>query len=251
MIAQRVSRSQQGYFASVGRIYTDMGALISRLLNWLGFDRLLDKGFDKLGVPETMEFKKTILTKTVTREIKLPLTSPVQTSEPSAATAGLPPASPVQGSDLPAGTLDAAELKQLLSHAHMHPIHDVSDLPPEFAANPEVQKILEQAKNAGPYPASFQADLPPELARDPQVQESLKEGKPLLFTSTEVKDLGDLPPEIANDPKIRAYVKMATGKWSPLDSKVFSWVLFVVLGVFLAFALFAFVSLVRQLPGPR
>jgi hypothetical protein len=139
-----------------------MGALISQLLKWLGFERLLDKGFDKLGIPETMEFKKTILTKTVTREIKLPLASPVQ-----------------------------------------------------------------------------------------KVQESLKEGKPMLFTSTEVKDLRDLPPEIANDPEIRAYVKMASGKWSPLDSKVFSWVLFVALGVFLAFALFAFVSLVRQLPGSR
>lgn len=242
---QYESRSKREYSASVGRTYIEMGTLISRLLTWLGFDRMLGAAFDKLGIAETIEFKKT-LTKTITREIKLPPVSPVQTSDPPTDTAGNPPASPVQRGDPPTDTLDNAELKQLLSHAH--PIRDLSDLPPELAANPEVQKILSQAKSEGPYPASFQADLPPELARDPQVQERLKEGKTLLFATT---DLKDLPPEIAKDPKIRTYVKMASGHWSPLDSKVFSWALFVVLCVFLAFALVRFVSLVKHLPGSR
>jgi hypothetical protein len=222
-----------------------MGTLISRLLNWLGFDRLLGGAFDKLGISETIEFKKT-LTKTITREIKLPPVSSVQTSDPQAEMVGNPPGSPVQRSDPPTDTLGNAELKQLLGHAHA--IRDLSDLPPELAANPEVQKVLTQAKSGGPYPASFQANLPSELARDPQVQELLKEGKPLLFTTT---DLKDLPPEVANDRKIRTYVKLASGNWSPLDSKVFSWALLVVLGAILAFSIAALLSLVKHLPGSR
>lgn len=221
-----------------------MGTLISRLLNWLGFDRLLGGAFDKLGIADTIEFKKT-LTKTITREIKLPPVSSVQTSDPRAEMVGNPAASPVQRSD-PPNTLGNAELKQLLSHAH--PIRDLSDLPPELAANPEVQKVLTQAKSGGPYPASLQDNLPPELARDPQVQELLKEGKPLFFTTTDVKDL---PPEVANDPQIRTYLKLASGNWSPLNSKVFSWALLVVLGAILAFSIATLLSLVKHLPGSR
>ena len=222
-----------------------MGTLISRLLNWLDFDRLLGGAFDKLGIADTIEFKKT-LTKTITREIKLPPVSSVQTSDPRAEMVGNPPASPVQRSDPPTNTLGNAELKQLLSHAH--PIRDLSDLPPELAANPEVQKALTQAKSGGPYPASLQDNLPPELARDPQVQELLKEGKPLFFTTTDVKDL---PPEVANDPQIRTYLKLASGNWSPLVSKVFSWALLVVLGAILAFSIATLLSLVKHLPGSR
>jgi hypothetical protein len=222
-----------------------MGTLISRLLNWLGFDRLVGGAFDKLGIAETIEFKKT-LTKTITREIKLPPVSSVRTSVPPAEMVGNPPASPVQRSDPPTDTLGNGELKQLLSHAH--PIRDLSDLPPELAANPEVQEVLTQAKSGGSYPASFQANLPSELARDPQVQELLKEGKPLLFTTT---DLKDLPPEVANDRQIRTHVKLASGNWSPLDSKVFFWALFVVLGAILAFSIAALLSLVKHLPGSR
>jgi hypothetical protein len=221
-----------------------MGTLISRLLNWLGFDRLLGGAFDKLGIADTIEFKKT-LTKTITREIKLPPVSSVQTSDPPAEMVGNPAASPVQRSD-PPNTLGNAELKQLLSHAHR--IRDLSDLPPELAANPEVQKALTQAKSGGPYPASFEDNLPPELARDPQVQELLKEGKPLFFTTTDVKDL---PPEVANDPQIRTYRKLASGNWSPLNSKVFSWALLVVLGAILAFSIATLLSLIKHLPGPR
>jgi len=76
----------------------------------------------------------------------------------------------------------------------------------------------------------------------------LKEGKPLFFTTTDVKDL---PPEVANDPQIRTYRKLASGNWSPLNSKVFSWALLVVLGAILAFSIATLLSLIKHLPGPR
>ena len=123
-------------------------------------------------------------------------------------------------------------------------VHDLSELPPELANNPEVQKLLQSDRVKKLFQKTTLADLnyPPissdsESASVPSpVSGTVKPGSDSESVTPELRVFdspADLPPELANNPQIRNFITRhsgSTGEEAPPMVDILEWAL-VLLGL--------------------
>ena len=125
------------------------------------------------------------------------------------------------------------------------PVHEVSDLPSGLASNPEIIKLVEEAKGSAALFSTERVISPAEIAKDLHLQEPLKETKRNPGT---VGPRVDLPAAAIDEGTLPKLLKASLiGR----VSKAFDWIVLIVLCVGLAFAIAALIVLFRTAHVPR
>jgi hypothetical protein len=155
-----------------------------------------------------------------------------QGAESSTDHAALPPEAPADG--------------QSPERLKAQPIHDISELPSGLASNPEIRKLVEEAKGSAALFSTERVISTAEIARDLHLQEPLQET--MRIRGSSVGPRVDLPTGAIDEGTLPKLLKA-----SPIGrvSKTFDWIVLIVLCVGLAFAIAALIVLFRTAHVPR
>jgi len=215
----------------------------------LGLDSLISALLKKLGVPTsttiaTHTFDDTSAPDAVSDPDELPPEladypgvrklfeqAQKQGAESSTGPAASPPEAPADG--------------QSPERLKAQPVHEVSDLPSGLASNPEIIKLVEEAKGSAALFSTERVISTAEIAKDLHLQEPLKETK---RNPGAVGPRVDLPASAIDEWTLPKLLKA-----SPIGraSKAFDWIVLIVLCVGLAFAIAALIVLFRTAHVPR
>ena len=216
----------------------------------LGLDSLISALLKKLGVPTSTSiaahtFDDTSAPDAVSDPDELPPEladypgvrklfeqAQKQGAESSTGPAASPPEAPADG--------------QSPERLKAQPVHEVSDLPSGLASNPEIIKLVEEAKGSAALFSTERVISTAEIAKDLHLQEPLHET--MGIRGSAVGPRVDLPAAAIDEGTLPKLLK-----GSPIGrvSKAFDWIVLVVLCVGLAFAIAALIVLFRTAHVPR